>query len=502
VARKIAVALVGVILLVGVGVVFAVRSQFANDRIRSALETQASAALGEPVQIGTLGVRWFPRPGLTLDKVTVGASRTLTIEQLVLSTGLRPLLSGHIAEADVVVERSRLDGPRFFSLLTAPAVRKASSGSAAPALVIDAIRSISLHEVALVAGPRTIVVNADLAYAVNRLDIHRLEARSDITQLVASGAITDLTRRVGRLTIKAASLDLDGLIEFVAPFASGSSTTSSTAPSTPGGPLDVTAEISAKAGRAVGAAFNDLSATCHVTNGRVTLDALHFLLFAGRFDGAVAVRTDAAEPHYDWHGAFSGIDVARMVEFAGGPGTITGTLQARGSLRGAGSSVHTAFTTAAGTLQVVVRDGRIPGLQIVRTVILAFGRPAGEAPAGSGEHFSQLAADLNVAGGRATTRNLTLASRDFDMRGAGWLDLSTQALSLNADLILSRELSAQAGRDLYRYASEGDRIVLPAFVTGTAAHPNVSINVADALMRAARNKLKERMNSLLKGIIR
>jgi hypothetical protein len=44
--------------------------------------------------------------------------------------------------------------------------------------------------------------------------------------------------------------------------------------------------------------------------------------------------------------------------------------------------------------------------------------------------------------------------------------------------------------------------VLPAFVTGTAAHPNVSINVADALMRAARNKLRERARSFLEGIIR
>jgi hypothetical protein len=49
---------------------------------------------------------------------------------------------------------------------------------------------------------------------------------------------------------------------------------------------------------------------------------------------------------------------------------------------------------------------------------------------------------------------------------------------------------------------EGDRIVLPALVTGTAAHPAVSINLADALMRAARNKLRERARSFLDGIIR
>ena len=30
-----------------------------------------------------------------------------------------------------------------------------------------------------------------------------------------------------------------------------------------------------------------------------------------------------------------------------------------------------------GAMQVIVRDGRVPGLELVRTVILAFGRPAG-----------------------------------------------------------------------------------------------------------------------------
>jgi hypothetical protein len=68
--------------------------------------------------------------------------------------------------------------------------------------------------------------------------------------------------------------------------------------------------------------------------------------------------------------------------------------------------------------------------------------------------------------------------------------------------VLSQELSKQAGRDLYRYASEGDRIVLPARITGTAEHPSVTVDVADALARAAKNQLKEKAKSFLKGIIR
>jgi uncharacterized protein YhdP len=500
--RKIALAALVLLILLAVAAVVAVRSRFADERIRTTLEAQASAAIGEPVRIGTIDVSWFPRPGLTLGRVVVGASNALTIERLVLSTGLRPLLSGHIAEADVAVEHSRLDAPRFFAVLTGPSTSaRAADHPASPLpLTIDAIRSIALRDVALTSGQRTVVVDADLAYTAAGLAIQRLTARSDITDLRASGAITDLTRRVGSLTIDAASLDLDGLIEFMAPFGSGTEPQSNRRSAS--APFDITTTVKAKEGRAVGAAFTNLSTTSRVTNGRVTLDGLRFSLFGGQVDGNVVVRTDAAEPQYEWRGTVTNVNVARLMEFAGATNAITGTLDARATLRGGGASVHSAFTTASGTSHVTVRDGRVPGLEVVRTVILAFGRPSTERPAGSGEQFKQLSADLSVSGGRAKTQNLTFVSRDFDMRGEGWVDLRTQAIDLTVDVVLSRELSAQAGRDLIRYASEGDRVVLPGRITGTAAHPGISIDTAQALQRALKNELKSRARSLLERIIR
>jgi uncharacterized protein involved in outer membrane biogenesis len=497
--RRLGLVAVGLVLVLLVAAALTIRSRLTADGIKATLEAQASAALGEPVHIGALAVRWLPRPGLTLEKVAVGSSRTLLIERLVVSTGLRPLLSRHIAEADILVEQSRLDAPRFLALITGPAAPGSASSSSTLPLTIDAIRSIALRNVSLTSGPRTVVVNADLAYAGNRLDIQRLDARSEITQLVASGAVTDLSRRTCQLTVKARSLNLDELIEFLAPFSSPSP-----APAGHGAsiPFDITAQVTANEGRALGATFADLSTTGRVTNGQATLKTLRFQLFGGRADGDVVVRTDAPQPQYEWRGSFTGLDVARLLEFAGAPNAMTGTLQARGSLRGSGGSVQQAFSAAAGSMQVTVRNGRVPGLELVRTVILAFGRPAADRPAGSGEQFTQLAADLAVGGGRATTNNLTFASRDVDLRGAGAIDLRTQAINLAVDLVLSRELSAQAGRDLYRYASEGDRIVLPGQIRGTAVHPTLAIDPAKALQRALENAAKAKIKSLMDRIIR
>ncbi len=497
-ARKLAWAALA-LLVICLGVVLVLRSRLADDRIRTALEAQASVYVGEPVRIGALDFSLFPRPGLSLSHVVVGASNALTIDRLVLSTGLRPLLSRRIAEADIIVDRSRLDAPRFFALLTRPRPRTRESTHGASWFQIDAIRSIALRSVTLVSGGRTLLVNAELAYSADGLRIERVEASAEHTTLTASGAMTDLARRVGHFTIDAAALDLDGLIEFAAPFGRGDTPSGEASPASP---LDITLQIAAKTGRIVGAAFTNLTTRCRLTSGRVVLEPLRLSSFGGAYDGAISVRTGSAQPQYDWRGAFSGVDVAQLARFAGASGAITGTLQSRGALHSAGSDVQRAFSNAAGNVSITIRDGDVPGLEIVRTVILAFGRPSGEAPKGSGEHFSQLSADLAVGGRRATTQNLTFASRDFDMHGRGWIDLATHAVNLDADLILSEELSKQAGRDLYRYASENNRIVLPARITGTAEHPSIMIDMADALARAAKNQLKERAKTFLKGIIR
>jgi hypothetical protein len=62
---------------------------------------------------------------------------------------------------------------------------------------------------------------------------------------------------------------------------------------------------------------------------------------------------------------------------------------------------------------------------------------------------------------------------------------------------LSPELSAQAGRDLYRLAREGDRIVLPARITGTVTSPTVFVDVQEALGRALRNRAQDEIKSFL-----
>jgi uncharacterized protein involved in outer membrane biogenesis len=267
-------------------------------------------------------------------------------------------------------------------------------------------------------------------------------------------------------------------------------------------PLHLDIAVRARKGRALGAAFTNLETTTRMNGGAATLEGLKMEVFGGRFAGAAGFDGRQRQPVYDWRGTFEHLDVPSLVAFAGSPGSMTGRLAGSLALAAAGVEPLDAMKRARGTARVVITDGKVPGLEVVRSVVLAFGKPSGERPAGSGEAFTRLAASLSVAGQVLSTSDLTLASRDLDMTGEGTMSLATQAVNLRADVMLSRELSAQAGRDLYRLAREGERIVLPARITGTVGSPTVFVDVQAALNRAIRNRAQDELKSLFDRLIK
>jgi hypothetical protein len=76
------------------------------------------------------------------------------------------------------------------------------------------------------------------------------------------------------------------------------------------------------------------------------------------------------------------------------------------------------------------------------------------------------------------------------------LTLGSKALDGRVNLILSEELSSQAGTDLVRYTREGNRVVLPARVTGTLAQPRVMIDASAAIKRGLINEGSRRLLEL------
>ena len=476
-----------------------------GDSVKNAIEAQAGAALGRPVHIATASPRIFPRPSIDLGDVVIGDKGEVTIGRVLVSTGLKALIQRRIEEANLTIERSTIDVRWAIALLAAMGRGSAAAPApaAAPAFVIDSIGRIALREVTLVAGGRQFNAAMDAALSSgDRFVVHRLTGRSDVSTFTASGEISSLAARRGAFAVDAESIDLDGLLAFLVAATPAGAGNAGLAP--PAGasaassvPLEIDVAVKAAKGRALGLTFTGLGTAAKVRGSDVRLDDLRMNLLGGHYAGAAAFRgSDPRSGRYEWRGSFQGIDMPQLVAFAGYPEAMTGTLSGTVALAAAGVDALQALRRARGSAALTITDGRIPGLEIVRSVILAFGKPTGERPGGSGEAFSRLAATLAVNGLETSTNDLTLVSRDLDMNGSGRLSLATGSLDFRSEVILSRELSAQAGRDLYRLAREGDRVVLPARITGTVSAPTVFVDVQAALGRALRNRAQDELKSL------
>ena len=81
--------------------------------------------------------------------------------------------------------------------------------------------------------------------------------------------------------------------------------------------------------------------------------------------------------------------------------------------------------SAHGTATAAITDGVIPGLDMVRAIVLAFGKPSGAPPPGSGSAFKRLGGDFAIQNGTVRTNNLAFTSRDFDMAGRASLVVQT-----------------------------------------------------------------------------
>ena len=450
-----------------------------GDASRQALERQASAWLGHPVRIGGLSVAFVPRVTLRLRDVRAGDPVRVTLSAVDLSAPLGPLLSRPIEDATVTVADSRIDLPLPFSLPVA-----AGAGSQV------SIRSIALRNVVLASRGREIQVSADASLAGTRLVITRFAASTGKTAIEASGTVELSPRIDATITARAPDLlDADDLIAVAGAFA----TPAGDGPSSP--PRRITAEIEAPYGSVVGVPIRRIAATLRADGSQVSIEPLSFSVFGGRQNGWFDVSFgDRLEIRLGL--GVSNIDVAALAAFAGAPGAITGRLGGSARFGAAAPDLATALGSLRGAGEVVVSAGTIRGLDLVRTVVRFLGRAPPARPDG-GTPFDRIAGNFALSDGRVRSDDLSLHSSDFDIFVRGTLQLDTDTLDGRAQVVLSEALSAQAGRDVYRYALTGTRIVLPGTVGGTLGQPRIGFDTAAAVRQAIGNEIQRRLSDLL-----
>jgi uncharacterized protein involved in outer membrane biogenesis len=453
---RLLIGIAAVLVLLSAAAYLVITRGLRGDLVRSTLEAQLAARLGQPVHIGSAGASILPAPALDLRDVTIGKPPAIRLARVQIVTGLRGLLSRRVEQAEVILTEGQIAWPLPFTLTT---TRSPSVPDSPPPFTIDSVRRIVLRDITLVTGLPPIAIDLDASLQGDRLAIAKLTARSGQTRLAARGAFESVSRLQ-------AHLDVDGNLRFA------------------------------------GYDASDLAAAVAISPQGIVLSPLAFRMFGGRFSGRLDTDVRGAAPQVRLNGEVADVDAADLMTAFGSPGTMTGRLAGHMSLVASGSDGAALLRSAHGTLNATVRNGTLPHLDLVRPIVLAFGKPSGAPPAGSGSTFSSLAGTFALASSTLTSTNLALASRDFDLNGHGRLQVDSGAVEARADVVLSKELTAQSGTDLRRYAQEDGRVIVPATIRGTLEHPTVFVDVGEATRRALTNEIGRRARDLLGGLFK
>ena len=494
--RKVLLVIAAIVVLVIVAATLAGYWLFSGDAIRAAIEEQASAWLGQPVRIGEASVGVFPRASVRLRDIQVGEPAQVTLAEVRLATNLRALFGRRIEDASVVIADSLIQMPLSFAIPTGDA-DAAGEEEGAPAIELVSVGEISLQNVRIASRGQEITVSADSALEGTRLTIARFTAESGSTSLSVTGEV-DLEPRIdARLQVEADRLDLDELMALAEAFTPETSASAGRGGAAGGGTARISATLTADAATAAGVELDTLSADMEVDGDRVRLAPLSFGLFGGRYEGTLDARLGETMT-VTLDSRLEGIDVAQLAAFGGSPDTITGTLAGQGTFTARGADMAAALAVANGSGSATIADGTIRRLGLVRTVVLFFGRPAPDT-AGATDSFERMDATFSLASRIVRADTFALRSRDADVAGSGTLALDGKGLDGTLQLVLSEELSAQAGTDLARFTREGNRIVLPARLGGTLEEPRLTIDAAAAIKRGLTNEIERRLRGLFGG---
>jgi uncharacterized protein involved in outer membrane biogenesis len=485
----VAATIVVIVLVAAIGVYLF----FSGDGMRSALEQQASSWLGQPVKIKAARGQLFPRPGIGLSGIEVGQPVQLTLADVDVSTDLRALFSRRIEDARIVISDSTIQMPLTLSLPEASDSSKTESAGSGSSVEIVSIGEISLRDVRIRSRGREVRVSADSSLTGNHLTLRSFTADSGSTSLQVDGE-ADLEPRVdAKLRARANKIDLDELLALADAFSPNRPAGRRQATSGPS-TMKLAAQLNADSATAAGVQLTKLAATMTMDGDRFALTPLAFELFGGTYEGALNGRL-GENMSVTLQSRLKGLNVAQLATFGGAPDSVTGTLSGEGTFNANGADMAAALANANGKGSASIVDGTIKRLDLLRTVVLFFGRPAPNTAAAS-DKFERMDMTFSLAKQVFRADTFTMRSRDADIKGSATLALESQALDGMVDLSLSEELSAQAGTDLARFTRENDRIILPANLGGTVGQPRITINALAAARRGIQNEVQRQLKGL------
>jgi uncharacterized protein involved in outer membrane biogenesis len=502
--RKLIVAAVVVVIVLGIGAALALRALLDPQMLAHTIESQATAWLERPVHIGAARAHVFPTPRITLTTVGVDGPQALTADEVIVGAGLKALFQRRVEDAVVRVRNGRITlnaaAPTSESVVphgaSAPVPAARAPGGSGGGFTIASVGEIRFENVTVTGGGRTLRVDFEGALNGDALDVRSLSASSGQTSIEGKGTVTSLQRLDGTFDFTSRLLDVEDVLALLTALVPPAPSTHTAHPRDEDakgfGFGHIVAKVKVDKARALGYQIDGLTTSIDLQGSTLTANPLRFELYGGRYDSTLVLDLSADRTVLDHKATVTGANVATLAQLLGHPGAATGSLNVTMRVRGVGKDLGAAAQAVQGTADVNLLKGTLQGLDVVRQTFVVLGTAA---PPNAGKAFDSLAARLTLAGGTMTANDVVMHAPDFDLRGHARV-APNNALGGQAQLTLSDALSKEAqsrNKDLKLMFEDG-RIALPVALSGTLLQPSVTPDMGSLLARAAQNKMKAEIN--------
>jgi len=347
-------------------------------------------------------------------------------------------------------------------------------------------------------------VSGKLSFESGAFKVSQFAARVGKTKLDGGLTVQNFTSPQITLNLHSPSASLDELMSLLTPSSSGTKASSSSAPTD-----DILARTQGSGTVRIDEGsygtfrFSQFEGNLRLSNKVVTFDPVSFKLYGGTYQGTLSADLRGAQPRYAYRSALKGVDAQPfLAENLGIKDLLAGSISADVEMEGGGSEMNDILNSLKGHSTLKVEKGWIGQLNVMEGLAKA-SNLLGEKTlnqvssnlAKKRTEFSALTGDIDLAGGRATSNNLRLVSKDLDLQGKGGFTLHGM-LDLNLKVLFSKEVTnamLQEGSRARYLQQEDGRIVLPLTIKGPLASPTYGVDIGDITRAAAKSEAVQRL---------
>jgi AsmA protein len=353
-------------------------------------------------------------------------------------------------------------------------------------------------------------METDFSASLNGANVKNLAIALDDTRLSGSARVNNFASPRIQFNLAADDIDLDRYLPPPAekpttPPTPGTAATAATQlPLEPLRKLNLDGTISLGKLKVIGARLSNLQLTMHAKGGQIRLHPMQASLYAGHYDGDVALDVRTNTPKTSLDEKLSTVNVGPLLKDVLGKELVSGKATATAQLTTTGADVDTIKRTLNGKANFSFRDGKVKGVNIGQLIREAYAKIKNKPAPPKTENvtdFAEMSGSVAIHNGVVRNDDLNAKSPLLRIEGKGSADLPKERVNylVNAAIVESNE--GQTGKELEDLKS----LIIPIKVSGKLTNPHYSLDLKPILqarakkaVEAEKKKIKKRAEKQLK----